>query len=557
MKILIAQQMREIDRLTVERCGISYATLMETAGNRVVEAIVDFVGPVNGKAFNVFCGKGNNGGDGAVVARLLWMRGAKVSVYLFGRIEETKGEARANFEAVRRLAEEDERRIAGDKFTDISFTEVLSAEQAAENDASFRFDVAHCYVDALLGTGLTRPAEGIYANAIAHLNDYRSRYGRIRVVSVDIPSGLSSDLAHPIGPHVKADLTVSFTAPKIGNVLPPACDANGRLIIAPIGTPTWLIERDSRSHLELVEQSRIVQFLLDSRRAPGAHKGSVGNALLIAGSRGKTGAAALASEAGLRAGAGLVTVATARSAQSLLVSQTRTEVMTEALDEAESGAIAHSALDRALELAGKHMVVAIGPGLSSSDESTRRFVREFVEKRTAPMVIDADGLNALAPWPEDLKGSDELPIIITPHPGEMARLTGKTNAEVVADRINVTREFATKHRVVTVLKGSRTVIAAPDGEVYVNPTGNAGMATAGSGDVLTGLIAGLLAQRPQSPLEATVAGVYLHGLAGDLAASKLGMRPLIASDIIANLSEAILQVGGEAERGRTNTIPTI
>jgi NAD(P)H-hydrate epimerase len=311
------------------------------------------------------------------------------------------------------------------------------------------------------------------------------------------------------------------------------------------------------SPFEIVDEPEVREFLRSSRRAPDAHKGSVGDVLLIAGSRGKTGAAALACETVLRVGAGLVTVATARSAQSLLVTQTRNEVMTEALDETESGAISHEALGQALQIAGKRSVIAIGPGLSSSDESTRRFAHEFVSNRTAPMVIDADGLNALAPWPEDLKGADELPIIITPHPGEMARLTGRTNAEVVADRINVACEFAAKHRVVTVLKGSRTIIAAPDGEVYVNPTGNAGMATAGSGDVLTGLIAGLLAQRPQSPLEATIAGVYLHGLAGDLAASKLGMRSLIASDIIANLSEAILQVGGEVERGQPNTISTI
>jgi NAD(P)H-hydrate epimerase len=231
--------------------------------------------------------------------------------------------------------------------------------------------------------------------------------------------------------------------------------------------------------------------------------------------------------------------------------------MTEALDETHDGAISSAALDSALRLAQKRTVIAIGPGLSSIDESTRVFARGMVEKRTAPMVIDADGLNALAPWPEDLKGSDEAPIIVTPHPGEMARLTGKTNAEVVADRINVALEFATRHHIITVLKGSRTIIASPGGEVYINPTGNAGMATAGSGDVLTGLIAGLLAQRPSEPLEATIAAVYLHGLAGDLAANRFGMRPLIASDIIANLSEAILQVGGEAERGRTNTISTI
>ncbi|MBL8187830.1 MAG: NAD(P)H-hydrate dehydratase, partial [Acidobacteria bacterium] len=233
-----------------------------------------------------------------------------------------------------------------------------------------------------------------------------------------------------------------------------------------------------------------------------------------------------------------------------------------------------------LQLAEKKTVIAVGPGLSSAEDSARAFVRELVERRSAPMVIDADGLNALAPWPEELKGSDELPIILTPHPGEMARLIGKTNADVQADRIGVAREFATKHHVIIVLKGSRSLIAAPDGNVYVNPTGNAGMATAGSGDVLTGLIAGLLAQVSKERirdvladanflehhdrwliesyskelLKAVIAGVYLHGLAGDIAAGKLGMRSMIASDIIANLSEAILQVGGEQEKGQPSAI---
>lgn len=563
MKILTAQQMREIDRLTVERCGIPYATLMETAGSRVVEAVIEHYGSLSGKYFAVFCGKGNNGGDGAVIARLLFMRGAQaVDVFLFGELAETKGEARANFEIIKRLAEcaksENLKRLADDEIKssvcDISFTEIITEEQAAE-----LFLSPDVVIDALLGTGITRPAEGSYLDAILTINSIRSISGA-PVISVDIPSGLSSDTGQAMGAHVLADLTVSFTAPKIGNVLPPAGEANGKLIIASIGTPDWLIEEESGSHLHLLEERRIADWLKASRRYADAYKGSVGDVLLIAGSRGKTGAAALSSETILRAGAGLVTVATARSAQSLLVTQTRTEVMTEALDELESGAISHAALDHALQLAEKRTVIALGPGLSSSEESTRRFVLEFVERRNAPMVIDADGLNALAPWPanlDDLKGSDEAPIIITPHPGEMARLIGKTNAEVVADRANVAREFATTRHVITVLKGSRTIIAAPDGEVYVNPTGNAGMATAGSGDVLTGLIAGLLAQRPSEPLEAAIAGVYLHGLAGDLAANKLGMRSMIASDITANLSEAILQIGGEAERGQPNTISTI
>ena len=500
----------------------------------------------------VFCGKGNNGGDGAVVARLLWMRGAaRVRVYLFGKLDEISGEARANLDTVKRISTEEEAE-------DVPWHRMSFHEITDENDTEELFKKpAGVFIDALLGTGVKRRLNGLYAKAVEAIN-YWGSFRFTKVVSVDIPSGMSSDSPHPIGPYVRADLTVTLTAPKIANVraMPPANGESSRR--DQLGLPGLVVEQESRSTLRNNRRkSDCREFLRRSRRAPDAHKGSVGDVLLIAGSRGKTGAAALSSETILRAGAGLVTVATARSAQSLLVTQARTEVMTEALDETRDGAISSAALDRALQLAQKRTVIAVGPGLSSSDESTRAFARGMVERRTAPMVIDADGLNALAPWPEDLKGSDEAPIIVTPHPGEMARLTGKTNAEIVADRINVAREFATKRHIITVLKGSRTIIASPGGEVYVNPTGNAGMATAGSGDVLTGLVAGLLAQRPSEPLEATVAAVYLHGLAGDLAANRLGMRPLIASDIIASLSEAILQVGGDAERGRTNTISTI
>jgi NAD(P)H-hydrate epimerase len=549
MKILTAQQMRVMDRLTVERTGISYAALMETAGAKVVEAIIGNYGPVEGKTFAVFCGKGNNGGDGAVIARLLWLKGAWVRTILLGKLDETKGEARANFEIIRRLSDEARRH---DRLR-IYFTECVS--EIEEIDAGYHF-----VIDALFGTGLARPVGGIYERAIEEINLMRI-FEESTVVSVDIPSGLSSDSGAPIGPHVYADLTVTFTSPKPGNILPQAAYANGDLVLASIGTPDWLIEEESDSRLYLVEEKQIVEWLLDSLRSPDAHKGSVGDVLLIAGSPGKTGAAALASESVLLAGAGLVTVATAKSAQPLLVAQAKNEVMTEALDELESGSISHTALDHALRLADKRTVIALGPGLSSSDESTRGFVREFIRQRTAmgtaPLVIDADGLNALAPWPQDLRGSEESPIIITPHPGEMARLIGKTSAEVVADRIEIARDFASAHEVIVVLKGSRSIIASPGGDVYVNPTGNAGMATAGAGDVLTGLIAGLAAQSPREPLPATIAAVYLHGLAGDIAANKLGMRSLLASDIIENLSEAILEVGEEAERGQSNSVTSI
>jgi hydroxyethylthiazole kinase-like uncharacterized protein yjeF len=547
MKILTAEQMREMDRLTVERCAIPYATLMETAGARVVEAIVRKYGPVAGKSFAVFCGKGNNGGDGGVIAGLLYMRGAQVEVFLFNAIDALKGEARKNLEIIRGLAE----RGTGFGEGRLSFREITTSGRIEYVRAP------QFIIDALLGTGLSRGAEGLLAQAIESINDARTELSdAVTVISVDIPSGIPSDSGQLIGPYVRSDLTVSFTRPKPGNVLSPANEANGELIVAGIGTPDWLVEEAS-SRLELVESGRISQWLSDSRRSPHAHKNTAGDALLIAGSRGKTGAAALASETILRAGAGLVTVATSASAQAVLVAQTRPEVMTESLEETTSGAIAREAVSAALSLALKKNVIALGPGLSSSDESLRMFVRQVVDRRSAPMVIDADGLNALAPWPQELKGTAQLPIILTPHPAEMARLIGRSNADVVADRLGVAREFASAHHVIVVLKGSRSIIAGPDGEAFINPTGNAGMATAGSGDVLTGLIAGLLAQRPVDPLGATIAGVYLHGLAGDLAAARFGMRSMIASDLIAALSDAILQTGGDAERGAPAPISMI
>ena len=567
--------MREIDRLTVEQCGISYATLMETAGARVVEAILRHYGDVEGKSFLILCGKGNNGGDGAVIARLLRMRGARIKVELFGKLEDAQGEARANLDCVKTMVASG-RMIFNEVGPTPSDVESHWPAGMTEDKERRLFRPPDFLVDAIFGTGLTRPVEGRIATLISELNEFRkTKEYNLKVIAVDIPSGLSSDSGQPIGPHIEADLTVTFTSPKIGNVLPPSCHANGKLVVASIGTPNWLIEEECPSQLYLASESQVADWLRLSRRPEDAHKGSVGDVLLIAGSRGKTGAAALASGSILRAGAGLVTVATSRSAQSLLVTQAWNEVMTEALDETPDGSISHSALGRALQLAQKRTVVAVGPGLSSADESTRRFVRDFVGQRNTPLVIDADGLNALAPWPEELQGSEEMPIVITPHPGEMARLTGMTIAEVNADRIAVARGFAEKHRVITVLKGNRTVIAAPlkfadpdyrFTDVYIVPTGNAGMATAGSGDVLTGIIASFLAQSPRltgeiklgsGSRDAVVSAVYLHGLAGDIAAGKLGMRPLIASDIIANLSEAILQVGGDAERGRANTISTI
>ncbi len=533
MKILSAAEMREVDRLTTERYGVPSLLLMENAATRTVEAIEMRVGEVARKSALVICGRGNNGGDGAAVARLLHDKGASVDVLLLGSVEDSKGDANTNFRAALEIASSDSSNF---RFIEIETTEQFWAEATAHPHSLF--------VDAIFGTGLTRPASGLFEEAIHLLNDHT---GDAPVISVDIPSGIASDIQSLIGPAVKADLTVTFTAPKPGNVLPPASDFCGQLIVAQIGSPEELINT-SGSRLNLVEKSDIERWLSASRRSPHANKGDVGKVLIVAGSRGKTGAACLASEAALRAGCGLVTVATSESSQPVVAARAIPECMTEPLAETSSGSVAREAADRVLELAAERDIVAIGPGLGSSDKSTRAFVSAVMMKRRRPMVIDADGLNSLAPWARNLQGSFELPMILTPHPGEMARLISKPIADVIKNPVDVARSFATERNVILVLKGSPTVIAAPDGQVYVNATGNAGMATGGTGDVLTGMIASFVAQKLDDPLGASIAAVYLHGLAGDIAASRAGTRAMIASDISAHLGEAFIAVGGDRER---------
>ena len=534
MKVLTAAQMREVDRLTTERYGIPSMLLMENAAARTVEEVVRKYGDAAGKRALIICGRGNNGGDGAAIARQLRIRDASVDVLLLTRIQDTQGDAKSYFEVVKAIAEYDSR---------IRLVEIENAESLAKEAGTASYDL---YFDAIFGTGLTRPAAGIFEAAISFLND---KTGSSPVVSVDVPSGVASDVAEPIGPAVRASLTVAFTAPKVANVLPGASDYTGELRIANIGSPADLISQCG-SQLNLVEEAEIRKWLAGSRRGPHVNKGDVGKVLIVAGSRGKTGAACLAGAAALRAGAGLVTVATAESSQYIVASHLMVECMTEPLSETALGAISGEASQKALDLAIDRDVLAIGPGIGSSEETTRTFVRNVVNKRSKPLVIDADGLNALAPWSSNSRGGTELPLILTPHPGEMARLVGRPIAAVLRNKVEIAREFATQHSLILVLKGSRTLIAAPDGEVYVNTTGNAGMATGGTGDVLTGLIAGLLAQKKDDPLGAAIAGVYLHGKAGDLAAASAGTRAMVASDITSHLGGAFIRVGGEEERSR-------
>jgi ADP-dependent NAD(P)H-hydrate dehydratase / NAD(P)H-hydrate epimerase len=532
MKVLTAEQMREVDRLTIERYNVPGMLLMENAAARTVEAIEKKFGALVSRRALVICGKGNNGGDGAATARLLTIKGAAADVLLLGRADTARGDASANFEMFRALAASSTRS---------RFIEVESVEQLRGAVISNSYDMV---IDAIFGTGLARPAAGLFAEAIELINSLRDH---MPVVAVDVPSGVASDAAELIGPAVRAHLTVTFTAPKIANVLPPACVVSGELVVGRIGSPDELIEACG-SQLNLIEEKDVAGWLAASRRSPQANKGDAGKVLVVAGSRGKTGAACMVGEAAMRAGAGLVTIATPTSSQPVVAARAIVECMTETLAETALGAISREAAEQAIEMAAARDVVAVGPGLGSSEETTRGFVRLLVMQRQRPMVLDADALNALAPWAANVAGSREHPLILTPHPGEMARLTGKTISDVLHNRVEAAREFATAHGVILLLKGSRTLVAAPDGEVYVNPTGNAGMATGGTGDVLTGIIAGLLAQKSDDPLAATLAGVYLHGRAGDLAAAKFGTRAMIATDITAHLGAAFINTGGEAER---------
>jgi NAD(P)H-hydrate epimerase len=509
-------------------------------------------GNVAGKRILVFCGKGNNGGDGAAVARLLAIAGARVDVVVIGRIDEAKGDARENFDRLRSWNDEHAAHEAKSvTVTDtgaISLFDCESEQGWQQLTASILTNPYQAIVDALFGTGLTRPVEGIHREAIRWMNGLRQRRDSYlgvssSIVSIDIPSGLNADNERPIGEAVHADVTVTMTAPKRANVLPPASDYDGQLIVANIGSPSELIAQ-FQSQLLLTAADDAREWLIKTRYAPGSFKKTHGDALVIAGSRGFTGAAALCANAVLRAGAGLVTVATPVSAQPIVAAQVMPEVMTTSLAETDRGAVSDEAVEYIAKLTAKMDVVAIGPGLSSEDDRTRKFVRQVVERRVTPVVIDADGLNCLAPWPVDLKGSAENPIVLTPHPGEMLRLLGADEKSALDDRVTVAREFAVRHAVILVLKGSRTLVAAPDGRVAINPTGNPGLGTAGSGDTMTGVITGFVAQargslREQTDFFETVtSAVYVSGLAGDFAARELGMRALVASDIRDHLSEA-------------------
>jgi NAD(P)H-hydrate epimerase len=538
-KVLTAEEMREVDRLTTEKYGIPSILLMENAAHAAARIITEKLGgSVKDKKFLILCGKGNNGGDGAALARILWIQGAEVHVYLFGKLEETKGDAKINFQSFDRIAN-----LKESEFYPTFWAETDSNnfdELTSDIEINNSFDVL---VDAFFGTGLVRPLEKGFANQLNIIFTFLSYKEKLPYkVSLDLPSGLNADMAESIGENMQADLTVTFTAPKLANVFPPASNFNGELYVANLGSPQELID-NSPSQLYLAEKQDAQNWLYKTQFTSDSYKNRRGHALLIAGSRRFTGAAVLCADACLRTGVGLVTLATPKSAQSAISARVLPEVMTVGVSETEKGAIAETAWAELKDLVQKSHVVAIGSGLSSEDETTRKFVREAVEHRKTPVLLDADGLNALSPF--DLQGSERFPLILTPHKGEMRRLLGLKDQDDLGDLVALVREFAQKHQVILVLKGERALIAEPGGKVVINPTGNSGLGKGGNGDTLAGIITGFLTQAVSLKVdifETVVAAVYIAGLAGDLAAEKFGKRAMSASDVRECLVESFRQL---------------
>jgi len=505
-KILTVSQMNAVDRATIN-AGIPGIILMENAAERVVEYVAERFSPVSSQRIVVACGKGNNGGDGLAIARILQTKfqPALLEIILTAETNELSGDAADNLKML----------IATGLQTQPHFTD-------ESKDTTL-------VIDAILGTGLNGPARGPALDAIRAIN---TQFPHAKVLAVDIPSGLAGDTPNPPGEYVRADATVTFTAPKLCHALSPARKLMGDLRIVAIGSPASLYDADPSIQLALLTPQSIASVF--APRATDSNKGRYGHVLIVAGSRGKSGAAAMAGIAALRAGAGLVTVACPASAVPSVMAFSP-ELMTEPLAETPSGVIARKALDRIRELAEKLTVTAIGPGIGTEDE-TREVVQTLFATLNKPMVVDADALNCLAGTEWNSPGP---PRILTPHPGEMSRLTNHTIPEIQSDRITTARALAKDRSATIVLKGEGTVIAFPDGRVWINPTGSPAMATGGTGDILTGMTAGLAAQFPNDLDRAVAAAVYLHGLSGEMAARHLGEQPVIATDLLRYLSEGI------------------
>jgi ADP-dependent NAD(P)H-hydrate dehydratase / NAD(P)H-hydrate epimerase len=517
MKALTAAEMRQVDLLTTERYGIPSLRLMENAGTRFFEFLRSSYGDVAASHAAVLCGKGNNGGDGFVAARLLQEKGLKPVVYLFSRQDAVPGDASENLARLKK---------SGAKIQEITSCE--NWEQARREIAKSRL-----IVDALLGTGLKGKVEGLLASVVEDVNkisrDATSLYPEA-VVALDTPSGLPSDGESSEGPVVCAHATVTFTAPKVGQLVSARSACCGRLHVREIGSPYELITELGKSKVSWIEPREFLDLPLV--RHVDSHKGNYGHLLLIAGSLGKSGAAILAGRGALRSGAGLVTVASP-DAVLPIIAASQAEFMTEPLVSTKWGTIAaaNGNANRLHALTQGRTLLAIGPGMGTHAE-TQKFITSLVRQTELPVILDADGLNAFAGRGQDLVKRKTKHLALTPHPGEMARLLGLSNATVQADRLAIAWKAAKAWKAHIILKGFHTILATPDGRAFVNTTGSPRMAKGGSGDVLTGILAGTVSQLGRENWESALAlGVYLHGRAGDEKAPRHEEITLLAGEI--------------------------
>ncbi len=516
MRVLNAAQAREAWRRANEEIGLPLAVLMENAARQVVAAMEARFDDLARRRVAVLCGRGLNGAHGFAVARTLADRQVEVGAFLLGEIGALHGEARRALERLGAVGVTVVK-IRDEHTWELHFSEIVAAD---------------ILVDAVLGTGCVPPLAGMLQTVAADVNA-----SGLPVVAIDLPTGVSADTARVSGEPIRATVTVTLAAPKVPLMFPPAEAYAGDVVIADVGIPPHVLRDLSGPHLDLLVAPTLRALI--EPRARETHKGDFGRVLIVAGSVGRTGAAHLAAMGALRSGAGVVTVATPRSCQPVLAAL-GPEYLTEPLDETPAGTIDYHALDRVLDLRAD--VIALGPGLGT-DPATAAFVHGLLETAASPLVLDADALTVVADDPDRLRARRATDLVITPHPGEMGRLVGQSAEWVQSDRIESARRFATDHRAVVILKGYRTLVATPAGAVFVNPTGNPGLATPGTGDILTGMVAAWLAQLRDAEAAAKLA-VYLHGLAGDLVEEEEGEVAMIASDVLGRLGKAVRELTG-------------
>ncbi len=514
MKIVTATQMTQIDRRTIEEFGVPGESLMERAGEGVFRAVMRLVAGRD-EGVLLFGGRGNNGGDAFVVARLLQNAGIRNLTVFLGQESELKGDAATNFVRLKETGAE------------------ISVARETKGLERIRRPKYGIIVDGIFGTGMKGAAEGFHAEVIEFINAAGKRHKK--VVAIDIPSGINGDTGVHEGPCVRADITVTMGLPKEGLLRADALNFVGRLEVVDIGIPEKVIE-EAPSAAELLTEREMGALI--PRRMRISHKGDYGRVFVLAGSRGLTGAATMVCSAAMRAGSGLIFLGIPASLNAILEVKL-TEPMTIPLDETAEGTLAYSARSKVLEFLSTCTNAIIGPGLSTNPE-TARLVEDILKEAKVPLLIDADGLNCLKGKTELLRGYS-APLIVTPHPGEMSRLSGLETQRILEDPWKAAADFARENRVIVILKSAETVIADVDGSLYINIAGDAGMATGGMGDVLSGVVGSLVGQGLK-PIDAAKLGTFVHGVAGETGVDRMGQLSLIASDVIELLPAAFERI---------------